>query len=607
MNEKLIRAIEGYRHEYYERTCNIAQFAKQVVTGEAYGELVVNYAPRETDEQKIQRVEISQVRTKAIAGKVEGFFKRAFRVDKLKIDVSHENEEEAQRIGQYMEAYGDDGQSLLNWSEETALFYNNIDPNSFYWVKHTVENEQDYFEPVIFEAVDSLDYEIKKGKVDCFVGRMYQMVTYSDGKAQKTAEIPYYYYFSNEVIQLAIMVDAEVKKNTNFYDQFYDEEGFLTGALTTIQDCDYIFTEMPNEIGVCPVSRVGYSHDKITNKNTYVTFWDDATEDYRILIQDGSAFDIALRLHTFPKLIMMYTPCNYADTSTNAICRDGYMHPHGGECPSCKGTGKKYHTTGQDIIEIQLPTADQPHVIKPSDIIHYADAPFEIVNKLNELVDSAGAKISEAIFSIDISHQHTGNATATEVTNYKETAQDVLYEFTKSPRKLFLFTVDIMSKYLEIDDLQADFMYNNQFDLETVGELLGTLKMAKEAGAPPEVIEHINGRLVAKQNRTDSTYMNVYNAMRKFQPFANIPQDAKNMFLSTLPDSSIQKALYYNFKAVSEEIIANYEEWLLLDYDAQKARVEEIAKKYADKYVQDNSVNRVSDFAPDDFMMDEEE
>ena len=45
-----------------------------------------------------------------------------------------------------------------------------------------------------------------------------------------------------------------------------------------------------------------------------------------------------------------------------------------------------------------------------------------------------------------------------------------------------------MAKYLEIEDLKADLMYNNQFDLETVGELLNTLEKAKKEyteGLPP--------------------------------------------------------------------------------------------------------------------------
>ena len=136
-------------------------------------------------------------------------------------------------------------------------------------------------------------------------------------------------------------------------------------------------------------------------------------------------------------------------------------------CPSCKGTGKKYHTTGQDVIEIQLPTEDQPHVIKPSDIIHYADAPFDIVNKLQELTDSAASKISQAIFSIDISYQHSGNTTAEEVRTYRGTAQDALQEFTKSPRKLFLFTLDIIAAHKGVNDLKKELLYPNDFDLET--------------------------------------------------------------------------------------------------------------------------------------------
>ena len=59
MEKKLKKVIEGYCHKYYYHVCELAHFYNQIVTGEGYGELIVNYKPRETEQQKIQRVEIT--------------------------------------------------------------------------------------------------------------------------------------------------------------------------------------------------------------------------------------------------------------------------------------------------------------------------------------------------------------------------------------------------------------------------------------------------------------------------------------------------------------------------------------------------------------------
>ena len=73
MNNKLKQVIKGYKHKYYQYTVELSHFYDQIVTGTGYGELIVNYKPRETDKQKEQRVRITQNRTKSIAGKIEGF------------------------------------------------------------------------------------------------------------------------------------------------------------------------------------------------------------------------------------------------------------------------------------------------------------------------------------------------------------------------------------------------------------------------------------------------------------------------------------------------------------------------------------------------------
>ena len=595
MNKKLQNSIKGYRHKHYEYTVSLSHFYSQIVTGTGYGELIVNYKPRETDQQKEQRVRITQNRTKSIAGKIEGFFKRVFRADKLAFDISHTDEAESSKIGQFTKDYGEDGQTLLTWCEESALFYNNLDPNAFYWVKHTRTDEVDEFNPYVFKASEVLDYNIDKGRIQYCTTQLTETVRCHTQQGVTDKVINIYYYFSYEGLQTAIELNPEVQNHSHFYEQFTDEEGYL-GEVENIDNKTYLIMFQPSETGTVPVTRIGYNFDKKTNKDTYVSFWDSATEEYRQLVNRGSEYDLSLTLHAFLQKIQYYTPCDYQDDS-HSICQGGTMHPSKSTCPSCSGTGKKVHTSSQDVIEVQLPTEDGENItISPKDFVFYVDIPFDIVKQQKEDVSEYTPKITESVFGVDISHQQGAMATATQITNYYDTAQDSMFEFTKSPAKMFRFTVDIMAEILGITDLETKLLYSNEYDLESEDYLIQLLKLAKEAGASPEVIENINKRIVVKQNRTDSSYMSVYNAMRKFEPFSNLTPELKQNIVLSLPDSSPQKALLLNFKEITEDIVANEPAFLLLDYNRQKQIIKQRADTLAALSVAENSIRQIRGF-----------
>ena len=207
MNKKTKRVIEGYTHKNYTTVTELSGFYSQIVTGKGYGDLIVNYKPRETDLQKAQRVRITQNRTKSIAGKVEGFFKRVFRADKLKVNVSHPDDETAAQITQYTTNYGDDGQNLLTWSEETALFYNNIDPNAFYWVRHTIADGVDHFAPFVFTASEVKDYRIYKGLVNYCVCQLAEKVRYIDNGNKQEKQLDIYYTFTTDGLEIALQLN----------------------------------------------------------------------------------------------------------------------------------------------------------------------------------------------------------------------------------------------------------------------------------------------------------------------------------------------------------------------------------------------------------------
>ena len=595
MDNRTIKVINGFTHKYYTHVVDNAQFYQTIVAGDkaSYGSLVVNYKPRETNAQKIQRVEITQNRTKKVAGKIEGFFKRVFRPDKIAFEVSHEDKAKAALIAPYVDKYGNDGQSLLVWSEESALFYNDIDPNAFYWVKHSRVDGVDTFAPFIFKSSEVKDYSIDKGEVQYAVCELQERVDYMQDTKQASKTIQIIYNFTIQGLEITIELDRDILTNSSYYDKFLSDDGELLGETINLNNKQYLVLFEENEIDAIPISRMGYMHDKQTEKSTYVPFWDNATEEYKILVNDGSVFDVSKALHGFPMKFIYYVPCNYQEVQSAAYCRQGVMHPTGKSCHVCSGTGKIVHISAQDVIEIQLPTEEHPQTVKPADMAAYVKQPFEALDMQKELVQEATATICEAVFGVDLSYQQGNNATATQVSNYYDTAQDALYEFSKSPRRLFIFTVQMMAKYLDIMDIKVALIYSNEYNLASENTLLMNLKTAKDADAPAVVVDSITNKIIIKQNRNNSSFLALHKALTRFKPFGDVAKELVNNVVLALPDSSIQKALFLNFKEIVADVQQNDKTFLLKSFEQQKRVLNDKAAIFAAQAVAANSVREI--------------
>ena len=98
MKDLTNQVIKGLRHKDYYRTIEIARFYSQVVDGIGQGELVLSLRDRESEAQQMQRLKVTQNRTKAIYGKLESFLKRVYRTDKINLDVKTDTETGQQLI-----------------------------------------------------------------------------------------------------------------------------------------------------------------------------------------------------------------------------------------------------------------------------------------------------------------------------------------------------------------------------------------------------------------------------------------------------------------------------------------------------------------------------
>lgn len=590
MDNRVRKVINGYVHRDYERVTSLARDYARIALGKQQAALLARFESRENPEQFEERVLISQNRTQAPFGKISGFMRRVYRPDKLKYAFIDERQpNNVDDIVTYTKKYGDDGESLLGWTEQAALHYNALDPNSIAWNRHSIIDGKFNFEPVVFSSEEIKDFKVVKGVIDYAIMLRSDSFSYVEKTDVMTTKvIQYYYYFTKEGLTLAVEFIADVANKTDYYDQFATD-----GELTPVKEKDkmFIVKEYPNEYEGVAVSRVGYKLDDETKGRTYISYWHSSLELFKQLVNAGSEYDLLLKLHIFLQKIQYYDKCDHQEGSE--VCKGGKMHPTGRVCNVCHGTGMQIAKSSQDVILLKMPDDEtQGTILKPSDLVHYVDIPTKIVEIYKGIVDESPHLICEAVFGVDISQiPNNQNATATENRNAYDTAQDTLHEFTKSPVKLFKFITNDIAKTVGYEDLKGELVYPNEYDLESEYELLTKLKLAKDAAASPEVVERLNERIFIKQNRTESNAMLIYNEMRKFQPFGSLGKELRMLIIQNLPDSSLQKALALNFKEITDAIIAKESDtFKMAKYDGKKAIVDRYAKVYADAAVKANSI-----------------
>ena len=73
--------LSSFHHKHYNHVVNKARMYRQWVTGKDQGELIVRYKERETDEQKEQRIKITNSVTKYVSSQIRNVYDEIERAD----------------------------------------------------------------------------------------------------------------------------------------------------------------------------------------------------------------------------------------------------------------------------------------------------------------------------------------------------------------------------------------------------------------------------------------------------------------------------------------------------------------------------------------------
>lgn len=587
--KEIVSKEEFHRHR--DRTIEIAKWCRMIMTGDDQAELVVTYKTGESTEQKKQRIRLYNSKTAYVSGKVVHQFKEVERAENVVDNIWYQNEADSgenklSTLNTRLEDFHDQ-KSVKRYIHDAVRRLNFFDPNA--WI--VVEFERDDIReapwpyPVEIYSDQVVNYEYSRGELEYLVVRFpieieVSSVDPAPKEAGKRKAWKYTMYgpdISYNLIELGEKDKVKVP----------DNEGVFIVELKNKDDVPFLFIlEIFDEFNskATPARRIGYIKDANTNWETYVSPLHSARHIYQDMINVKAEYDLHRALHGFLQKFSFAETCDFEsliDEGGMDFCEGGKLKNSGRQCPSCKGTGVKVHTTVQDVILVKMPSSQSDH-IKLSEMVHYVEIPAHVQENLKEDLKDLERDVSQSIFNTNTFDRSEIAVTATEKRLDLQSMYNVLTEFGIQVSDVYKFCVMQSARFMDLDhDLVVQYQITRDFHLESLEELLDQLKKADTA--PYAIKQAIEFSILAKQNQDDSTYIEQIRAQERFRPFKDKSIQEMLLILSGLPENHPSKLLWMYFDEVFESIwndrkYALFHKW---KYDQQKRIVDGILEKLA--------------------------
>jgi hypothetical protein len=574
--EKLINVIkDGYKHKYYDHTVKVSQFWTQIMTGDDQKDLVISYKPSENDTQKQQRIRLYNSRTSYAANKIVSTFKEVERIEEISNKIYFkQNDEVPEELIQRFENY--DGKFKI-YIHDVARRLNFYDPNAFVVTEFYKKNNQSkpFAYPLEVMSHCVYDYEYKYGELKYLIicNFVEILAAINLNQINNYPIVRPLDFVKKEARQFTIYGIEWSIRITEHFDAPTDLD------IITINNQKYTYEEFNTKFTTVPAVQIGYIKDPTTKWQTYESPLLSAKHIFKDLINTKSEYDLARALHGFIQKFAYVEKCDYVHEDNEMFdrCDGGKLKVTGSKCPSCHGSGKKIHTTVQDVVLITLPSEKSEH-IPLSEFIYYQEIPKHIIDSYKIDIADLEKDISLAIFNKDTFTQSEVSTTATEIRLNKQSVYNVLYEFGANVSRLFTELGYQIADVLGIRDLiQIDFEIPKDFQMESLEDLIQIRRNAMSSGVPYDIINNIDKKILFKQNQDNFEFVDQIAAQDKWRPFKDKSESERISIISMLPDDDYDKTLYVYFDKIFMQIWSDikYNNFHKLKYNIQKTIIDQ--------------------------------
>lgn len=578
LEARLIFVIKkNFTHEHYDHTVKIAEFWKSILTGDNQDEILVSYKQSETKEQKQQRIRLYNSRTSYASHKILSTFKEVERADELSNNITFkENEDSPNELIERLKKYKDGFRSYIHSVARRLNFY---DPNAWIVTEfyQKSEGEKPYCYPLEIMSEFAIDHEYKYGELQyLIIKQSVKVLEPINRQTNSPIENNNAEYVEKDGNQFTIYGPEWSIRITEYFGGPSDLDKI------TIEKKDYTIEHFNHKLKTVPAIQIGYVRDPATGWETFESPLYSARHIFNDLINNKAEYDLAKAIHGFIQKFVYAETCDYSVPSDegNDRCDNGTMLLSRGKCPSCKGTGKKVHTTVQDVILVKLPTDKSEH-IPLSEYIYYQEIPKHIIDGYKQDIADLEKDVSLAIFNKDTFSQAEVSSTATEIRLNKQSVYNVLYEFAINVEKIYKELAYQVADVLGIrEKINIEYTMPRDFQMESIDDLITQRKNAISAGVSYDIVSAIDRKILLKQNMDNSELVDQIKSQDSWRPFKDKTESERISIVALLPETDPDKILYVYFDKIFTDIWNNpkYNNFHKLNYGLQKKIVENAVK-----------------------------
>lgn len=542
----------GYKHKHWQATVDIAEEARKLMSRDTKDqeEEITAYRIREDDEQKAQRIRLTNTVTSVALSPVYAYFEEVKRTDGVKMEVLTDNETAKARVDDlHAKYYGEAG--LHEYLHGALLHYNKYDPNAWLIAERRLSADgltvEELF-PVEVLASEALDYHYDEAGILQYLAICLPRMARIKNRPTATKELKNYFFYGAGYVWHFAEVDPQE-------DNALDYEG-MGYEVTPIKNRTYMARMWENGTQEVPAIRCGAYPSGQHGREICETPVADAYPVLRDLQRDKSYLDTCKTIHTFPRLFQYVKPCNHVDEESNLLCEGGY---YGGirkpetTCRGCNGAGYIVHRGEQDVIRLIWPT-NADDIIDLEKLSHYEELPFDVVRFLREEATEAQRLVFMAVFNQETVDKALTVQTATEIRIEYDKIYNKLMPFASRVAIAWEKFTRIAHQYLLDAFAVADMSYPFDFKLKNVQELTAEYAQAQQAGLSYDVLWSIQQDILRKQYRNMPAKVAEIKAFEALRPWKEKSQEEVAMILQRRATDDPDRVLWENWGRIVTEI-----------------------------------------------------
>lgn len=589
---------KNIRHQDYDHVRLLAKDFKIYITGTGIKEKLKRFHGGETEQLFLQREILTVTNVADIA---HSCIKPLNKVGRTPATINYswtgkdnkfntENKKKVNEIGNKFWA----GKSVKHYLTKKMGPVDSQDPNSFLVVefKEKVRSDNPNTEkakPYPFEvnSTDAINYFYKNGDLLWLVALNDSLML--DEKDVVVKGEKYYFYSDENIVATQIHAKRMAKyfvenPGAIMLDSISDFTTLKSGTKyifsTSEEDEDkkryYEVQVFRHKMGRVPAKRFGTETDPLTDHRTCVPMINPAKSYFEDSIQTMSEFSITKRLHTFPQKWQYLPKC---DKCYNGKTKDGLS-----ACTECKGTGTVTHSSSQDIVGIKMPE-ELKDVVNLDMMAAYKGPPIDLVKFQKEFgFEEIRRYAQSAVYNNEVGRRRVKTATESEIDF--EAVYDTIKPFADNWSDMYVFVMNCIATSIDLGNgIEITHQFPDDFQMQTVSEILDDLKKANENGAPSHIKKSITRKLTRKIYIDQPREILKFDTKDKYYPFSGKSETEVQFILANGKTTKYAATLYSHFDLIFSDLEYDFNQKRLDFYELDEKVQREALKAKVKEYI----------------------